>query len=71
MGPEIAQSIRFALAELGPIAACVSASLDDPRQRELLAANLRQIGDKQRQLGQMTEFLRTKLDDLGATGQGE
>jgi MerR family copper efflux transcriptional regulator len=66
-GIKIAQSIGFTLAELGPIAAAyVSGALDDARQRELLTAKLGQIEDKQRQLGQMTEFLRTKLEDLGA-----
>lgn len=71
-GIKIAQSIGFTLAELGPIAAAyVSGSLDDTRQRELLAAKLDQLEDKQRQLGQMTEFLRAKLDDLGAADQDE
>jgi len=66
-GIKIAQSIGFTLAELGPIAAAyVSGALDDARQRELLTAKLGQIEDKQRQLGQMTEFLLTKLEDLGA-----
>lgn len=70
-GIKTAQSIGFTLAELGPIAAAyVSGSLDDARQRELLAAKLGQLEDKQRQLGQMTEFLRAKLDDLGVAGQG-
>jgi MerR family transcriptional regulator, copper efflux regulator len=69
-GIKIAQSIGFTLAELGPIAAAyVSGSLDDNRQRELLAAKLDQLEDKQRQLGQMTGFLHAKLDDLGAAGQ--
>jgi MerR family copper efflux transcriptional regulator len=71
-GIKIAQSIGFTLAELGPIAAAyVSGSLDDARQRELLAAKLSQLEDKQRQLSQMTEFLRAKLHDLGAAGQDE
>jgi MerR family transcriptional regulator, copper efflux regulator len=65
-GIKIAQSIGFTLSELGPIAAAyVTGSLDDARQRELLAAKLDQIEDKQRQLGQMSEFLRAKLEDLG------
>jgi MerR family transcriptional regulator, copper efflux regulator len=65
-GIKIAQSIGFTLSELGPIAAAyVAGSLDDDRQRELLAAKLDQIEDKQRQLGQMSEFLRAKLEDLG------
>lgn len=70
-GIKIAQSIGFTLAELGPIAAAyVAGSLDDARQRELLAAKLAQIEDKQRQLGQMTEFLRAKLAELGAPRSG-
>jgi MerR family copper efflux transcriptional regulator len=65
-GIKIAQSIGFTLSELGPIAtAYIAGSLDDGRQRELLAAKLNQIEDKRRQLGQMSEFLRAKLDDLG------
>ena len=65
-GIKIAQSIGFTLSELGPIAAAyVSGSLDDARQRELLAAKLAQIDDKRQQLNQMSEFLRTKLEDLG------
>jgi MerR family transcriptional regulator, copper efflux regulator len=69
-GIKIAQSIGFTLAELGPIAtAYVSGSLDDARQRDLLAAKLDQLEDKRRQLGQVTEFLRAKLDDLGAADQ--
>jgi MerR family transcriptional regulator, copper efflux regulator len=71
-GIKIAQSIGFTLAELGRIAAAyASGSLDDARQRELLAAKLGQLEDKQRQLGQMTEFLRAKLDDLGGADQDE
>ena len=65
-GIKIAQSIGFTLSELGPIAAAyVAGSLDDARQRELLAAKLDQIEDKRRQLSQMSEFLRAKLKDLG------
>ncbi len=65
-GIKIAQSIGFTLSELGPIAAaCVAGSLDDSQQRELLAAKLDQIEDKGQQLGQMSEFLRAKLEDLG------
>jgi DNA-binding transcriptional MerR regulator len=71
-GIKIAQSIGFTLAELGPIAAAyVAGSLDDARQRELLAVKLGQLEDKQRQLSRMTEFLRAKLDDLGAADQAE
>lgn len=65
-GIKIAQSIGFTLSELGPIAAAyVSGFLDDARQREVLAAKLAQIDDKRQQLDQMSEFLRTKLEDLG------
>jgi hypothetical protein len=66
-------SIRvMVLAVLGPIAAVyVAGSLDDARQRELLVAKLDQIEDKRRQLGQMSEFLRAKLEDLGETHQDE
>ena len=65
-GIRIAQSIGFTLSELGPIAAAyIAGSLDNGRQRELLAAKLGQIEDKRRQLGQMSEFLRAKLQDLG------
>lgn len=65
-GIKIAQSIGFTLSELGPIAAAyVAGSLDDARQRELLAAKLAQIDDKRQQLDQMSEFLRAKLKDLG------
>jgi MerR family transcriptional regulator, copper efflux regulator len=68
-GIKIAQSIGFTLSELGPIAAAyVAGSLDDARQRELLAAKLGEIEDKRQQLGQMSEFLRAKLNDLGADG---
>lgn len=65
-GIKIAQSIGFTLSELGPIAAAyVAGTLDDARQRELLAAKLAQIEDKRQQLGQVSEFLRAKLDDPG------
>lgn len=65
-GIKVAQSIGFTLTELGPIAAAyVGGSLDDGRQRQLLAAKLDQIEDKRRQLGRMSEFLRAKLQDLG------
>jgi MerR family copper efflux transcriptional regulator len=64
-GIKIAQSIGFTLSELGPIAAAyVAGSLNDGEQRKLLAAKLEQIEDKRRQLGQMAEFLRAKLEDL-------
>jgi MerR family transcriptional regulator, copper efflux regulator len=71
-GIKIAQSIGFTLAELGPVAAAyVAGSLDDARQRDLLAAKLDQIEDKRQQLSQMSEFLRAKLEDLGAVRQPE
>ena len=64
-GIKIAQSIGFTLSELGPIAAAyVAGSLDDGEQRKVLAAKLDQIEDKRRQLGQMSEFLHAKLEDL-------
>ena len=66
-GIKIAQSIGFTLSELGPIAAAyVGGSLDEARQRELLAAKLDEIEDKRQQLGQMSDFLRTKLENLCA-----
>jgi MerR family transcriptional regulator, copper efflux regulator len=69
-GIKIAQSIGFTLSELGPIAAAyVAGSLDDVRQRELLAAKLAQVEAKQQQLGEMSEFLRAKLKDLGVSRQ--
>ncbi len=71
-GIKIAQSIGFTLSELGPIAtAYIAGSLDDARQRELLAAKLAQIEDKRRQLSEMCEFLRAKLEDLGADRQSK
>jgi MerR family copper efflux transcriptional regulator len=71
-GIKIAQSTGFTLAELGPIvAAYVTGSLDDARERELLAAKLGQIEGKRQQLGQMSEFLRAKLDDLEAAHRNE
>jgi len=64
-GIKIAQSIGFTLSELGPIAtAYVGGSLDEARQRELLAAKLDEVEDKRRQLGQMSDFLRAKLNSL-------
>ena len=71
-GIKIAQSIGFTLAELGPIAAAyVAGSLDDGEQRKLLAAKLDQIEEKRRQLGQMADFLRAKLNDLEPQREGE
>jgi DNA-binding transcriptional MerR regulator len=71
-GIKIAQSIGFTLSEMGPIAAAyVVGCLDDARQRELLAAKLDEIEDRQRELAEMSEFLRAKLDDLKATRQHE
>ncbi len=66
-GIKIAKSIGFTLSELGPIAAAyLGGSLDEARQRELLAAKLDEIQDKRRQLDQMTEFLGAKLEKLYA-----
>jgi MerR family transcriptional regulator, copper efflux regulator len=68
-GVKIAQSIGFTLSELGPIAAAyVGGSLDEARQRELLADKLDEIDDKRRQLDQMSQFLRAKLKNLCAAG---
>jgi DNA-binding transcriptional MerR regulator len=65
-GIKIAQSIGFTLSELGPIAAAyLAGSLDDSRQRQLLAAKLDQIDDKRRQLGQLSQALHAKLEDPG------
>ena len=62
-GIKIAQSIGFTLSELGPIAAAyVAGSLDDSRQREFLAAKLVEIEEKRRQLGEVADFLRAKLN---------
>jgi len=59
------QSMGFTLSETVPVAAAYTAgSLDDARQRELLAAKLDEIEDKQRQLGQISEFLRAKLEGM-------
>jgi DNA-binding transcriptional MerR regulator len=64
-GIKIAQSIGFTLSELAPIAAAyVVGSLDDGEQRKLLAAKLDQIEEKRRQLGEMADFLRAKIEDL-------
>ena len=71
-GIKVAQSIGFTLSKLGPIAAAyVAGSLDDAQQRELLAAKLDQIEGKRQQLGQMSEFLRAKLEDLTPARQDE
>jgi MerR family transcriptional regulator, copper efflux regulator len=68
-GIKTAQSTGFTLAELGPIAAAyVEGSLDDARQRDLLAAKLDEIEDRQRQLAEMTRFLRAKLEKLTSNG---
>jgi DNA-binding transcriptional MerR regulator len=64
---KIAQSIGFSLAELVPIAAAyVAGRLDDGEQRALLEAKLAEIDERQRKLAQMSQFLRSKLDDLSA-----
>lgn len=65
-GIKVTQSVGFTLAELAPIAAAyVSGSLTGTRQRELLTAKLEEIEGKRRQLGEMVEYLRTKLDSNG------
>jgi DNA-binding transcriptional MerR regulator len=62
---KIAQSIGFSLAELVPIAAVyVSGQLDAGKQRALLEEKLAEVEERQRKLGQMSEFLRSKLNDL-------
>ena len=64
-GIKTLQSMGFTLSETVPIAAAyVAGHLDDARQREMLAAKLDQIEDKQRQLGQISEFLRAKLEGM-------
>ena len=62
---KIAQSIGFSLSELVPIAAAYTAGrLDDDEQWLLLQAKLAEIEDRQHKLGQMSDFLRSKLDEL-------
>ncbi len=62
---KVAQSIGFSLSELVPIAAAyVAGRLDDDQQRLLLQAKLAELDERQRKLGQMSEFLRSKLNDL-------
>jgi MerR family copper efflux transcriptional regulator len=64
---KISQSIGFSLAELAPIAALYTAGqLDDGRQRELLTAKLADVEERQRQLAQLSRFLRSKLAVLDA-----
>jgi hypothetical protein len=45
----------------------VAGRLEDAEQRELLAAKLADIEERQRKLGQMAEYLRSKLSDLPAS----
>jgi MerR family transcriptional regulator, copper efflux regulator len=62
---KVAQSIGFSLSELVPIAAAyVAGRLDDAEQRLLLEAKLAEIEERRRKLDQMSEFLRSKLNDL-------
>lgn len=62
---KVAQSIGFTLSELVPIAAAyVAGRLDDGEQRQLLETKLEEIEDRRRKLGQMSDFLRSKLGDL-------
>ena len=71
-GIKIAQSMGFTLSELGPIAASyVSGSLDDAQEREHLAAKLDEIEEKRRQLGEVADFLRAKLNGLCTRSQPE
>jgi MerR family transcriptional regulator, copper efflux regulator len=66
---KVAQSIGFSLSELVPIsAAYVAGRLDDDEQRLLLEAKLAEIEERQDKLRQMSEFLRSKLNDLPAVG---
>jgi hypothetical protein len=44
--------------------AYVAGRLDDDEQRLLLTAKLAEIEERQLKLGQMAEFLRSKLSDL-------
>jgi MerR family transcriptional regulator, copper efflux regulator len=65
---KVAQSIGFSLSELVPIAAAyVAGRLDDDEQRVLLEAKLAEIEERQDKLRQMSEFLRSKLNDLTAS----
>ena len=65
---KVAQSIGFSLSELVPIAAAyVAGRLDDGEQRLVLEAKLTEIEERQDKLRQMSEFLRSKLDDLPAS----
>ena len=62
---KVAQSIGFSLSELVPIAAAyVAGRLDDGEQRLLLEAKLAEIEERQGKLRQMSDFLRSKLNDL-------
>ena len=64
---KVAQSIGFSLSALVPIAAAyVAGRLDDEEQRLLLEAKLAEIEERRRKLDQMSEFLRSKLNDLPA-----
>ena len=64
---KVAQSIGFSLSELVPIAAAyVAGRLDDEEQRRLLETKLAEIAERRRKLDQMTEYLRSKLNDLPA-----
>jgi MerR family transcriptional regulator, copper efflux regulator len=66
---KISQSIGFSLSELVPIAAVYAAGqLDDGKQRALLESKLAEIDERQRRLGQMSAYLRSKLDDLQTGG---
>jgi DNA-binding transcriptional MerR regulator len=65
---KVAQSIGFSLSELVPIAAAyVAGRLDDGEQRLLLEAKLGEIEERQAKLRQMSDFLRSKLNELPAS----
>jgi MerR family transcriptional regulator, copper efflux regulator len=62
---KVSQSIGFSLSELVPIAAVyIAGQLDDGMQRALLQTKLTEIEERQRSLAQMSEYLRSKLNDL-------
>jgi MerR family copper efflux transcriptional regulator len=64
---KVSQSTGFSLSELAPIAALyVAGRLDGGRQRELLAAKLADVEERQRKLAELSRFLRSKLAVLDA-----
>lgn len=65
LGGQAARLVQ--VGEVGDQVLRAAGSLDDGQRRDLLATKLEQIEDKRRQLGQMCEFLRAKLEDLEPT----